>query len=270
VYAVAIEMADCPKCHKHYVYNGKKYNDHMNACNGLQTKKKISKSLRQLVWNTYMGDVKTGKCYCCGVKLDYMDPWEDGHIVSEANGGTTDLANLRPVCGKCNKNMSTMHMHEYMRKHGYVIVDIAFPHLAITDAARDQFEETFTELCMCVEKFNDNWPRFIAKFFTWDVVTVDSIVNGTLPKLRESPTQWIYDTKRKLSTAIVGGPYRQAQIVIAIANASNVSVLKKVLMKQFKLENVHTEDELFRCLDNPEYIDGQYSRLRTWITDDSA
>ena len=31
--------------------------------------------------------------------------FEVGHNVPESKGGATDLGNLRPICGKCNRSM---------------------------------------------------------------------------------------------------------------------------------------------------------------------
>ena len=46
-----------------------------------------------------------------------MDKNEDnrhtGHIISENNGGETDITNLRPICKKCNLSMGSKNWNEY-------------------------------------------------------------------------------------------------------------------------------------------------------------
>lgn len=81
-------------------------------------KKSIPKMLRKKVWSTYNKNAKSAVCYCCELnKFDYMDPWECGHVISEHNGGTLNIDNLRPICGSCNKSMGIQDMNEYKKKY---------------------------------------------------------------------------------------------------------------------------------------------------------
>jgi len=81
-------------------------------------KKSIPKNLRKQVWKTYNKEESSAFCYCCKInKLDYMDSWECGHIISEFNGGNSTINNLRPICGSCNKSMGTQNMNLFMEKY---------------------------------------------------------------------------------------------------------------------------------------------------------
>ena len=78
-------------------------------------KKGISKSLRCKVWNQWVGDTvgQTLCIVCQNNKISMMD-FECGHIISEANGGKTEMENLLPICGVCNKSMGTQHMDDFV------------------------------------------------------------------------------------------------------------------------------------------------------------
>jgi 5-methylcytosine-specific restriction endonuclease McrA len=39
-----------------------------------------------------------------------------GHIVAEANGGETNLSNLKPICKNCNLSMGTINMNKFMEQ----------------------------------------------------------------------------------------------------------------------------------------------------------
>lgn len=80
-------------------------------------KKTIPKKLRQLVWNKHIGESNgIGMCKCClKTKIDKMD-FHCGHIVSERDGGLTELSNLLPICALCNRSMGTMNLYDFKRK----------------------------------------------------------------------------------------------------------------------------------------------------------
>ena len=87
---------------------------------GIQKVKKlqIPKKVKQLVWNTYIGEEKgVAQCLCCDTtKISQMD-FTCGHIQSEANGGSTSVDNLKPICALCNSSMGTKNMNEFMEIH---------------------------------------------------------------------------------------------------------------------------------------------------------
>jgi len=87
---------------------------------GIQKVKKlqIPKKVKQLVWNTYIGEEKgVSQCFCCNTtKISQMD-FVCGHVQSEANGGSISVDNLKPICGLCNSSMGTTNMDEFMEAH---------------------------------------------------------------------------------------------------------------------------------------------------------
>ncbi len=85
-----------------------------------EKKQKIPQTKRKMVWDKYMGNRSRGKCLCCKETEISSFSFHCGHIKSEAEGGTMDISNLRPICSSCNTSMGTQNMKEFMRIH--------FPH----------------------------------------------------------------------------------------------------------------------------------------------
>ena len=80
-------------------------------------KKRIPKKKRQEVWTANNGESLSVYCFCCNSQeLNGMGAWECGHIISEANGGTLDTDNLKPICSGCNKSMGSKNMDDYMKE----------------------------------------------------------------------------------------------------------------------------------------------------------
>ena len=81
------------------------------------TKCKISTLLRKQVWNKYFDTQTKHVCTISGCNniLDntIKNGWEAGHIISEFNGGCTDLNNLKPICKSCNCCMGTQNWTDY-------------------------------------------------------------------------------------------------------------------------------------------------------------
>jgi hypothetical protein len=83
-------------------------------------KKSIPKVVKDLSWNKWIGeDVARTKCLCCGVNEIKMSSFHCGHVVAEANGGTTTVDNLRPICAACNTSMGTENLNEFKAKCGF-------------------------------------------------------------------------------------------------------------------------------------------------------
>ena len=77
-------------------------------------KKKISATMKAVVWNTHIGeDVGSTTCCVCQTYKITQLSFHCGHIVSEANGGPTTVANLLPICGKCNCSMGVKNLHDF-------------------------------------------------------------------------------------------------------------------------------------------------------------
>ena len=81
-------------------------------------KKAIPKSLKMLVWHTYIGkEVGLAKCLCCKNKEITQMDFDCGHVVAESRGGVTSVNNMRPICTKCNRSMKAMDMNDFIEKY---------------------------------------------------------------------------------------------------------------------------------------------------------
>ena len=69
-------------------------------------KASIPKALREQVWLTYAGRVYERRCLVpwCQNIMNVFD-FHVGHDVPESQGGATEIANLRPICARCNLSM---------------------------------------------------------------------------------------------------------------------------------------------------------------------
>lgn len=86
-----------------------------------KTKKKIPTTLRNTVWNTYIGIEKgIANCFCCKTEQISRANFDCGHVIAEENGGLTVLQNLRPICGHCNSSMGVKNMIKFMGECGFI------------------------------------------------------------------------------------------------------------------------------------------------------
>lgn len=104
-----------------YFKNGKvKYEgDFENDLPIKKNKIKISKVVKDMTWDTYIGsEFKKAKCFCCkDVDINFgIGGWECGHVISEKNKGETCVDNLRPICSRCNKGMGIKNMHDFKKE----------------------------------------------------------------------------------------------------------------------------------------------------------
>jgi 5-methylcytosine-specific restriction endonuclease McrA len=87
------------------VYNSQKYR-----------KKRISATLKRLVWNMNIGEtIGKSKCVCCKTTDITQLSFHCGHIIPESKGGETVVSNLRPICQNCNSSMGTINMNDFMK-----------------------------------------------------------------------------------------------------------------------------------------------------------
>jgi len=85
--------------------------------NTKKKKKYISATLKRLVWNKWIGeDIGKAKCLCCNVTFITQLSFHAGHIIAEANGGETNISNLKPICQNCNSSMGKNNMNDFMLK----------------------------------------------------------------------------------------------------------------------------------------------------------
>lgn len=81
-----------------------------------QKKKNIPKSMKRLVWDTYIGPtIGMAKCLCCQHADIRQIEFHCGHVIAEANGGATTVENMRPICAQCNLSMGKTDMNEFMK-----------------------------------------------------------------------------------------------------------------------------------------------------------
>jgi hypothetical protein len=80
--------------------------------------KSIPKSVRDLVWDKYIGeDIPKHSCFCCKTAKITMRDFHAGHIQSRKLGGSSDVTNLRPICHKCNLSMGSQNMIDFIVQH---------------------------------------------------------------------------------------------------------------------------------------------------------
>jgi len=85
-------------------------------------KQSIPKNVRIIVWNHYIGeDIIKHKCLCCKKVIISNTNFEVGHVLSEKNGGTHEINNLRPICFACNHSMGAENMVDFVVKYGLYI-----------------------------------------------------------------------------------------------------------------------------------------------------
>jgi hypothetical protein len=79
----------------------------------------IPLNIKKLVWNKYIGEeIGKAKCYCCRFTDIVQISFHCGHIVSNNNGGNTEVENLRPICQNCNSSIGSKNMNEFMENYG--------------------------------------------------------------------------------------------------------------------------------------------------------
>ena len=80
-------------------------------------KSSIQSNLRIAVWYKEFKFNETGNCPICNYNIKMgKNGFHCGHIISESNGGQTNLENLRPICANCNYKMGKMNWDDYVNK----------------------------------------------------------------------------------------------------------------------------------------------------------
>lgn len=83
-------------------------------------KKAIPRAVKEQVWLRDMGKVFEGKCKTrwCKNTINLFD-FQCGHNIPESRGGPTILANLIPICSRCNTSMgATYTFTEWSLQYG--------------------------------------------------------------------------------------------------------------------------------------------------------
>ena len=77
----------------------------------------IKKPLRKKVWTTYIGFFAfQGTCFVCKTPIEF-DEFQCGHVKSVFHGGQTNIDNLRPICGTCNRDMGIRNLDDYKEEY---------------------------------------------------------------------------------------------------------------------------------------------------------
>ena len=122
-----LHAGDKKKCLRHKKDCPTKNKKTQSAVITKKTKKKrksINPTLRKKVWDTYIGQKTSSKCFCCRKRditpFTYCNTFQAGHIHSHANGGKASIGNLLPICRDCNMNMSEENWDEYVSRHPHL------------------------------------------------------------------------------------------------------------------------------------------------------
>ena len=85
-------------------------------------KKQIPKAVKSHIWDHYIGrHINEHRCLCCKKAYIRNTDFVTGHVISESNGGTLEINNLRPICAVCNNGMGETNMIDYVKTYGYYI-----------------------------------------------------------------------------------------------------------------------------------------------------
>ncbi len=76
-------------------------------------KERIPRALREQVWVSWAGRHFDRQCLVpwCKNVMTVFD-FHVGHNIPESKGGATELANLRPICARCNLSMGSQYSIE--------------------------------------------------------------------------------------------------------------------------------------------------------------
>lgn len=83
-------------------------------------RKKVPKTVKDMLWDGVFGDTMIGNCYVCSKVIKFTH-FEASHIVSVANGGSDSIHNLRCCCGSCNRSMGTKNLEDFKKKYFEIV-----------------------------------------------------------------------------------------------------------------------------------------------------
>jgi len=76
-------------------------------------KKRVPKAIREAVWIKHVGRRFDHKCltHWCPNKMTVFD-FQTSHNIPESKGGSMELDNLYPLCGRCNQSMGNKYTYD--------------------------------------------------------------------------------------------------------------------------------------------------------------
>ncbi|AMN83702.1 HNH endonuclease [Faustovirus] len=74
----------------------------------------ISQGKKFKLWKAHIGENWFGLCVCCKITKISIENFIVGHVLAVDAGGDSALSNLRPICQRCNSDMGTAHMDDYI------------------------------------------------------------------------------------------------------------------------------------------------------------
>jgi hypothetical protein len=86
---------------------------------GKKKKETIPIAVKNALWSEYFQNNINGICQCCKTEIISKNNFDCGHIISEKEGGTVSLTNLKPICRACNCSMGTLNMEVFIKKYGF-------------------------------------------------------------------------------------------------------------------------------------------------------
>jgi hypothetical protein len=83
---------------------------------GMGDWERITPATQSKVWKKRFGFRSTGICVCCHQTPIRRDDFVCGHRRAYARGGSNDVSNLEPICGRCNEKMGTHDLESWCKK----------------------------------------------------------------------------------------------------------------------------------------------------------
>ena len=76
-------------------------------------KKRIPKAVREAVWVKHVGKRYENKCltHWCPNTMTVFD-FQTSHNIPESKGGSNEIDNLFPLCGRCNLSMGSQYTYD--------------------------------------------------------------------------------------------------------------------------------------------------------------
>ena len=228
-------------------------------------KEKIPATVRNIVWNTYIGpNKKKGNCLCCSQEDISYANFHCGHIISEKKGGKVTIDNLRPICSHCNTSIGTQNMEEFIEKYGIkknpnwngikvcgTINNDELIDIISSDGDDVLYEEKYGESSSeSSSSENDKMPKkiiqsenYLSKKLTYSKIELKSDASKPLVCKKNIDTiidSEIYDSAFEMICVICPGVFKIGKI-----NESHIDLLRLKKCKCIMSDNIHEKENAF-------------------------